>query len=114
VSETAVRVLRWLFLVASVLIVAASDAVQLFIIGMLVDYLGDAPGETRAYAGMGIVAVTIRTLLLTLPGALLAIGFTVRSAVKYRRLGTGIASLIFFGGSTMIAVVFVALFIATG
>ena len=55
---------------------------------------------------MEIVGVVVTaTFFVVAPGTLLAVGFTVRAIVRRRGVtGSGVASLVFFGGSSLITV----------
>jgi hypothetical protein len=109
-----VSVLRKLFLGLVVLVVAASDLAQLGLIGLLMEY-SELSGERRGYAGMGLIKVMGPALLLIVPGALLALFATVTAIVRRRAHGVGgTASLVFFGGSTALSLIFIAVFVYVG
>jgi hypothetical protein len=104
-----VSVIGKLFLGLIALVVAASDLAQLGLLWLLMEY-SELSGERKGYAGMGLIKVMGLALLLIVPGALLALSATIIT-IQRRRANGGegwTASLVFFGASTALSLLLIA------
>jgi hypothetical protein len=106
--ETRRSTIYILLSVLGYLAVVASIFAQLFLIAMWIGIQFQPPGESRAWAKMGFMGLSVIALFVIVPGMLVAIGRAIAALKGQGRVAKGVSSLIFHSAAAVLPIVTIA------